>query len=99
MKVEFLLAAEAELEDAVQWYNGRENGLGEELRAEVGNAIQRIILFPEGWARVSPRTRRCQVARFPYGVIYQVRSEMILIVAIMHLSRKPGYWNQRSGDV
>jgi hypothetical protein len=95
MNVEFLPIAAAELEDAVEWYNGKRSGLGEEFRTEVGRAVDRILIFPEGWARVSRRARRCQLDRFPYGVIYQVRADMILVVAIMHFSRKPGYWHGR----
>jgi plasmid stabilization system protein ParE len=98
MNVEFLPAAAAELEDAVGWYNQQRYGLGEELRTEVARAVDRILIFPNGWARVSRRSRRCQTRKFPYGVIYQVRADSILIVAIAQLNRKPGYWKGRTGE-
>jgi plasmid stabilization system protein ParE len=95
MKIEFLPAAAAEVEDAVEWYNARKPGLGERFRGEVSKAVDRILLFPQGWAKTSRRSRRCQLRRFPYGVIYQVREDMILVLALMHLHRKPGYWHGR----
>jgi plasmid stabilization system protein ParE len=95
MKIEFLPAAAAEVEDAVEWYNAQKPGLGERFRGEVSKAVDRILLFPQGWAKTSRRSRRCQLRRFPYGVIYQVREDMILVLALMHLHRKPGYWHGR----
>jgi hypothetical protein len=34
---------------------------------------------------------------FPYGILYTIEAEFILIVAVMHGSRKPGYWKGRVG--
>lgn len=98
MKVRFLEPAGVELEEAVQWYNDREEGLGEELRAAVKNAVDLIIAFPEGWTEVSKNTRRCPTRRFPYAVIYQQRPDTILIVAVAHLRRRAGYWRDRVKD-
>ena len=95
MRVEFLPSAQAEVDQAVDWYNALQDGLGEELRAEVANAVERITLYPETWVKISRRARRCQVNRFPYGVLYQLREGMIMIVAVMHHRRKPGYWHDR----
>lgn len=81
MTVNFLPVAAAELQDAVDWYNRQHPGLGERFRTEVGRTIERILIFPEGWTRVSRRSRRCLTRKFPYGLIYQVRPNSILIVA------------------
>lgn len=62
---------------------------------EVGRRLSRIADFPEAWAPVSSGARRCLVERFPYGIIYQIRDDKILILAVMHLSRKPDYWKNR----
>lgn len=62
---------------------------------EVDAAVQRILGFPDAWTPLSQRTRRCLVNRFPYGVIYQIKTDGILIVAVSHLHREPNYWKNR----
>ena len=39
--------------------------------------------------------RRCLADIFPYGVLYTIEDDYVLIVAVMHLSREPGYWKKR----
>jgi plasmid stabilization system protein ParE len=87
--------ARQELLDAIKYYNECGSGLGYIFMEEVQAAIDRIIRFPKAWAKLSKNTRRCLTRRFPYGVIYQELNGYILIVAIMHSKRKPGYWEDR----
>jgi plasmid stabilization system protein ParE len=87
--------AETELNKAVDYYNVCRPNLGREFAREIHSTIQNILAYPQAWTPLSPRTRRCLVHRFPYGVIYQVTNNTILIVAIMQLSRRPGYWRDR----
>jgi hypothetical protein len=95
MRIEFLAPAEIELIDASSYYNIQSEGLGFEFAAEVKKTIERIIQHPGAWTKLSKRTRRCRTNRFPYGVIYQIKEETILIVAVMHLSRDPQTWKAR----
>lgn len=97
MKVDILAAAEAELVEAVSYYNEQSEGLGYEFAAEVKQTIGRIVQFPNAWHKLSARTRRCRAKRFPYGLVYQIRGESILIVAVMHLRRHPDTWKSRLG--
>ena len=95
MKISFLEIAQIELDDAIEYFNYEVPGLGEAFLAEVLNALDRIGEFPEAWHPCSDRTRRCQTRRFPYGIIYQIRKQEILVVAIANLHRKPDYWKDR----
>ena len=58
-----------------------------------------IQQFPLAWHPLSANTRRCRLKRFPYGVIYAVEANKILVLAIAHLHRKPGYWSGRIGTI
>ena len=69
--------------------NYHENKGRYEFAAEVTNTRERISTFPEVWTQISYRTRRCITNKFPFGVIYQIRDKSILVVAIMHMKRKP----------
>lgn len=95
MKVEFLSISELEFVEAINYYNEQSEGLGYEFALEIQKTIERIIQFPEAWSKLSKRTKRCRCKRFPYGIIYQIRNDIILVVAIMHLHKKPNSWKNR----
>jgi len=97
MVVNFLEPAEAELAEAVAYYDSQQQGLGPRFTEEVKRAIERILQYPEAWAPISKRTRRCRTNEFPYGIIYQIRGDVLLIVAVMHLHREPTAWKSRLG--
>jgi plasmid stabilization system protein ParE len=96
MNYAFHPEARAELDAAVDYYNGCQSELGLDFAKEVYTAIQNVLAYPEAWTPLSKNTRRCLVHRFPYGVIYQRAGETIRVVAIMHLNRTPGYWKDRT---
>ncbi|PYV16043.1 MAG: type II toxin-antitoxin system RelE/ParE family toxin [Acidobacteria bacterium] len=95
MVVKFLAPAQAELVEAVAYYNSQRPGLGSQFAEEVKRTIERILQFPEAWPLISARTRRCRANKFPYGIIYQMRGNVVLIVAVMHLHREPQTWKSR----
>ena len=84
-----------EYADAALYYDERAPGLGSDFTTEVDAAIKRILEGPKQWACLEEDVRRCLVHRFPYGILYTIEEEYVLIVAIMHLSREPGYWRHR----
>jgi hypothetical protein len=83
----------------VRYYNAQRVHLGEEFRDEVWETIQRIKKFPEAWHPLSASIRRCQISRFPYGLIYAASESEILIIAVAHLHRAPEYWRSRSDEI
>ena len=98
MKVAFLEPAQYELEEAVEYYNQQHHNLGSDFLSEVVDSIGRITEYPDAWQSLTARTRRCVIHRFPYGIIYQIRSDIILVIAISNLHRKPTYWQDRISD-
>ena len=92
MKVEFLAVARSELDAAVEYYDSEQPGLGQEFLIEALEAADRIRAFPQGWTPFHRGMRRCRLQRFPYGLIYLVEGDSILIVAVANLHRLPDYW-------
>jgi hypothetical protein len=62
---------------------------------EVYHAVIRIIEHPEAWTKISKICRRCLVNRFPYGIIYSIERNEILVLAVMNLHRNPKYLKDR----
>ena len=84
-----------EFDHAVAYYEHRQSGLGLELADEVLATIARILDYPRAGSPFSKNTRRCLTNRFPYGIIYQMHVDIVRIIAVAHLSRRPGYWKDR----
>lgn len=93
-KYRFTSAALSELKEATLYYEQKENGLGTVFLDEIDATVERILRFPHAWHLVSVRTRRCRTHRFPFGVLYQIRPDEILITAVMDLRRGPPRWRQ-----
>lgn len=98
-EVSFAQAARDELDEAIGYYNGVRSGLGDEFKAEIEAAVNRVVFWPHAWSRASKEARLCAAHRFPYGVVYVVEADRIVIVAVMHLHRRRGYWRNRVKDL
>ena len=98
MNYAFHPQAREEFHQSVLWYEDQRPGLGMEFIGEVQAAIGRIVASPERWPRVHGNNRRHLTHRFPFGILYRIRRDSIEILAIMHLSREPGYWHRRLKD-
>ena len=93
-QLRFSSAALRELRQATLYYEQRENGLGAVFLDEIEATLNRILLFPDAWHNLSLRTRRCRTHRFPFGLLYQIRNDEILIVSVMDLRRDPENWKK-----
>ena len=92
----FDLAALAEYEAAARYYAARQPALGVRFIASIEAAIALICDEPECWRIFAGREVRRALSRtFPYSILYTIESDHILVVAVAHSSREPGYWQNR----
>jgi hypothetical protein len=96
----FFAEALAEYEDAVVYYEMREEGLGARLIQEFDEAVALALEFPGAFAIVEGappvyELRSVMLRSFPIKLIYTVRDEALLLVAVFHARRRPGYWLER----
>ena len=87
-----------DVEEAAAFYEGKRNGLGAAFRIAVGEALQRILASPEIFPIIRSGIRRCLVRRFPYAVLFHYDGEIVDVLVVTHLRRKPGWWTTRVGN-
>ena len=95
MSTRLLEPAQAELDEAITWYAEQAPGLGDAFLLEILKVLQLIEQFPQAWHPLTAEIRRCRLKRFPYSVVYTLEGANILILAVAHQHRKPGYWRNR----
>jgi mRNA-degrading endonuclease RelE of RelBE toxin-antitoxin system len=95
MKIRILDEASIELDEAFHYYEYEQENLGYRFIDRFKYTLSLIKVYPNGWQQLSNKVRRCLIKSFPYGIIYQVREEEIIIVAVASLHRKPNYWTKR----
>jgi plasmid stabilization system protein ParE len=88
--------ARDDIEQAAAWYERQRAGLGEDFLNEVLDAFERIAEAPRTYAVLHRDTRRAVVHRFPFGVFYRIEEEAVVVFAVLHGSRDPRAWQQRS---
>ena len=87
---------EHEVKASYEWYQNQAVGLGEDFLTELETAYQAIIEFPNTWPKFQNGSRRFLLSKFPFSVIYRFDQKTVYVVAVMHNSRKPGYWSERT---
>jgi len=98
MRYEFHPAALEEYRQAALWYSEREPETALKFVASIEDAIGRIVETPTLGRLVDEDVRRCLTRVFPFGILYSIEDGFILIVAVMHFSRVPGYWKSRLAE-
>lgn len=88
--------AEADIADAFHWYERRREGLGDEFLEEVSKIINALHVEPLRFAMVFRYLRRANVHRFPYGVFFAVRDNVVVVVAVLHFGRSPRWLKIRA---
>jgi plasmid stabilization system protein ParE len=92
MNVEYHPLAVSDLNNAVAAYDRQQSLLGNEIRAEVYAAFERIRSAPLAYATVQNDLRRCMVHRFPYSLVFRViGDDTVRILVIRHHRQRPGY--------
>lgn len=87
--------AQEEINQAFNWYFERSPVAAGAFLAEIDACMSHIVEHPQLYPAYTTNTRRRVLSRFPYSVIFQEQEEFILVVAVAHAKRRPGYWQGR----
>ena len=88
-------AAEAEINEAADFYDIESPGLGSAFVDEIDRAIQHVSEFPSAAPATGVHVRKKALVRFPYSLLYSVTGDEIRVLAIAHQKRRPFYWRGR----
>ena len=84
-----------EYAEAVQYYTEQRVEIAQAFINAIEDTVYRIKESPARYAEINEDVRRCMARTFPYGILYTIVQDYILILAVMHCSREPGYWKNR----
>lgn len=92
----FRREAREELDEAYNWYEDQQAGLGEDFLDCVDEKINRILQMPESCAVVRKDVRRAVIRRFPYAIYYRIVVDRIIVIAVLHGRTNPKKWRSRT---
>jgi plasmid stabilization system protein ParE len=91
-RLKFSTRALREIGEAQKWYELQSPGLGEEFIAVMELQLKRLEQAPLLYAEVIPNVGRALLPRFPYGLFYVVRGDLVHVLAVLHDARNPNRW-------
>ncbi|MCD4726362.1 MAG: type II toxin-antitoxin system RelE/ParE family toxin [Pirellulales bacterium] len=95
--VRFHRLAAREFRSAKDWYRQRSVEVAERFAAAVDRTVSRIVADADALPVLKGTYRYARVARFPYVlVVRRVDDDVVMVVAVAHTSRRPGYWRRRA---
>jgi plasmid stabilization system protein ParE len=92
----FRREAKQEFDEAYDWYESQQAGLGERFAAQVQIALNRIATMPQIHATIHEDVRKAVVRRFPYCVYYRQEESLVRVLAVFHTSRDPANLQERA---
>ncbi|MDO8960117.1 MAG: type II toxin-antitoxin system RelE/ParE family toxin [Rhodocyclaceae bacterium] len=95
MKIRYLAVAREEIREAADYYAAISPELGIGFKRELRQLMRLVATMPLAWPPSGPDSRKCLMTRFPYLVIYTVMPDGLLVLAVGHQHRRPGYWRER----
>lgn len=91
-RLKFSGRAVREVGEAYEWYESQSEGLGSEFELAFELQLKRLEQVPLLYTEVFPGVRRTLLPRFPYGVFFTVRNDLVHILAVIHTARNPKRW-------
>lgn len=92
-------AARDEFREAIVWYETARQGLGDEFRLEVETYVERAAARELPGTSLGSRRghalRKLFLHRFPFALIFEIRADELVVWAVAHTKRRPGFWRGR----
>lgn len=96
LPVDYLSGARRDFDESFDWYAERSTQAAVRFANAVDAALATVAANPKRFATIDGVHRECRVNRFPFRIVYRLVENRVLIVAIAHAKRRPGYWRDRA---
>jgi hypothetical protein len=87
--------AEQEYLTALAWYRERSLIAATNFESAFDRAVTKIIEAPQRWPIYIADFRKYTLRQYPFNIVYQDFPSQIIIFAVAHGRRRPGYWRDR----
>jgi toxin ParE1/3/4 len=87
--------AELDIEDAMDWYENEQKGLGRKYLNSVTDCFKAILKNPLAFATIFLKIRKANTKKFPYSVFYQIGGNEVIVFAVIHSHRSEKRWKER----
>lgn len=88
-RLHFSLRSKPEIQDAYNWYEDQQAGLGEEFLTQLDKRLELIVTHPFSFPQKRGPFRECFLGTFPFIIIYEIKKKRIYVHAVIHTSRDP----------
>jgi plasmid stabilization system protein ParE len=96
LPVDYLPGARCDFDESFDWYSARSTRAAMNFVNAVDAALAAVAANPLRFAAVDDVHRECAVRRFPFRIIYRIVGDRIVVVAVAHAKRRPGFWKSRT---
>ena len=98
LSVEYVLAAARDVREQSGYYSAKAPGLEKRFIAALTECERFVVSNPEGLPRIDDSTdiRSAVLRRFPFRLLYVVRGDVVLVLAVAHTAREPSQFLERS---
>jgi len=94
--IEYLSEARVDFDESFDWYAQRSVGAAIGFVSAVDEVIDQVTADPQRFPFTHGGCQYCLLNRYPFRVVFRDEPDQLVIVAIAHAKRRPGYWHSRS---
>jgi toxin ParE1/3/4 len=93
--IKFLEEALFDIEEIVLWYEEKRIGLSFDFELCLEAGINEVLRNPDSFQNKYKNFKIRYIERFPYGIHYIKKEEVIIILGVFNTSRSPKNWKKR----
>ena len=96
LPIDYLSGARRDFDESFGWYRQRSARAAIRFADAVDEALKQVAAHPTRFVSSDGVHREYTVKKFPFRIVYRLTKNRVLVVAIAHAKRRPGYWSDRT---